>query len=87
MNRDPVSYSVFIDPPLSRIGMSEEEARKTGRNFKVNKLPVTAIPRAKTLGETDGLFKVIIDTDTNRILGCTVRPRIERNNQSGSFLL
>ena len=67
-----VSYSVFIDPPLSRIGMSEEEARKTGRNFKVNKLPVTAIPRAKTLGETDGLFKVIIDTDTNRILGCTL---------------
>ena len=60
------------DPPLSRIGMSEEEARKTGRNFKVNKLPVTAIPRAKTLGETDGLFKVIIDTDTNRILGCTL---------------
>ena len=71
-DRDPVSYSVFIDPPLSRIGMSEEEARKTGRNFKVNKLPVTAIPRAKTLGETDGLFKVIIDTDTNRILGCTL---------------
>jgi len=71
-DRDPVSYSVFIDPPLSRIGMSEEEARKAGRNFKVNKLPVTAIPRAKTLGETDGLFKVIIDTDTNRILGCTL---------------
>lgn len=57
-DREPVSYSVFIDPPLSRIGLSEEEAVRKGLNIKVNKLPVAAIPRARTLGNTVGLFKV-----------------------------
>jgi pyruvate/2-oxoglutarate dehydrogenase complex dihydrolipoamide dehydrogenase (E3) component len=71
-DRDPVSYSVFIDPPLSRIGLSEAEARKKGMNIKVNKLPVAAIPRARTLGDTDGLFKVVADADTDKILGCTL---------------
>ncbi|WP_418698501.1 FAD-dependent oxidoreductase [Bacteroides sp.] len=71
-DRDPVSYSVFIDPPLSRIGLSEAEARKKGMNIKVNKLPVAAIPRARTLGDTDGLFKVVVDADTDKILGCTL---------------
>lgn len=71
-DREPVGYSVFIDPPLSRIGMSEVEARKRGLNIKVNKLPVAAIPRARTLGNTDGLFKVIVDADTDKIIGCTL---------------
>lgn len=71
-DREPVSYSVFIDPPLSRIGMSEQEARKKGIDIKVNKLPVAAIPRARTLGDTNGLFKVIVDADTDKILGCTL---------------
>lgn len=71
-DREPLAYSVFIDPPLSRIGMGEEEARKSGLNIKVNKLPVAAIPRARTLGETDGLFKVIVDADSDKILGCTL---------------
>ncbi len=71
-DRNPVSYSVFIDPPLSRIGISEEEALKQGLNIKVGKLPVAAIPRARTLGETQGMFKVVIDADTNKILGCTL---------------
>ena len=71
-DRDPVSYSVFIDPPLSRIGLSEAEARKKGMNIKVNKLPVAAIPRARTLGDTDGLFKVVVDANTDKILGCTL---------------
>ena len=71
-DREPVSYSVFIDPPLSRIGMSEEEARKKGLSVKVNKLPVGAIPRARTLGDTNGLFKVVVDANTDKILGCTL---------------
>ncbi len=71
-DRNPVSYSVFIDPPLSRIGMSEEEAIKEGLNITVGKLPVTAIPRARTLGDTRGVFKVVIDVDTKKILGCTL---------------
>lgn len=71
-DREPVSYSVFIDPPLSRIGLSEEEAVRKGLNIKVNKLPVAAIPRARTLGNTVGLFKVVVDVDTNQIVGCTL---------------
>ena len=71
-DRDPVSYSVFIDPPLSRIGLSEAEARKKGLNIKANKLPVAAIPRARTLGDTNGLFKVVVDADTDKIVGCTL---------------
>ena len=69
-DRNPVSYSVFIDPPLARIGLNEEEARKQDLDIIVKKLPVMAIPRAKTLGETDGLLKAIIDKKTGLILGC-----------------
>ena len=69
-DRNPVSYSVFIDPPLSRIGLNEEEARRQNRDIIVKKLPVMAIPRAKTLGETDGLLKAIIDKNTGKIVGC-----------------
>ena len=71
-DRNPVSYSVFIDPPLSHIGLNEEEARRQNRDIIVKKLPVMAIPRAKTLGETDGLLKAIIDKNTGKILGCVL---------------
>ena len=71
-DRNPVSYSVFIDPPLSRVGLNEEEARRQNRDIIVKKLPVMAIPRAKTLGETDGLLKAIIDKNTGKILGCVL---------------
>lgn len=71
-DRDPVPYSVFIDPPLSRIGMSEDEARKQGLDIVVRKLPVSSIPRMKTTGETDGLLKAVIDRGTGKILGCTL---------------
>ena len=71
-DRNPVSYSVFIDPPMSRIGLNEEEARRQNRDIIVKKLPVMAIPRAKTLGETDGLLKAIIDKNTGKILGCVL---------------
>ena len=71
-DRNPVSYSVFIDPPLSRIGLNEEEARRQNRDIIVKKLPVMAIPRAKTLGETDGLLKAIVDKNTGKILGCVL---------------
>ena len=69
-DRNPVSYSDFIDPPFSRVGLKEEEARRQNRDIIVKKLPVMAIPRAKTLGETDGLLKAIIDKNTGKILGC-----------------
>ena len=69
-DRNPVSYSVFIDPPLARIGLNEEEACKQNLDIIVKKLPAMAIPRAKTLGEMDGLLKAIIDKNTGKILGC-----------------
>lgn len=71
-DRGPVSYAVFTDPPLSHIGMGEEDARKAGRNIRVNKIPVSSIPRMKILGRTEGLLKSVIDADTDEILGCTL---------------
>ena len=71
-DRNPVSYTVFIDPPLSRIGMSEADARRKGLGIEVKTLSVASIPRVRTLGETDGLMKCIIDKQTSKILGCTL---------------
>lgn len=65
-DRNPVAYSVFIDPPLARIGLNEDEARKQNLDVIIKKLPVMAIPRAKTLGETDGLLKAVIDKNTGK---------------------
>jgi pyruvate/2-oxoglutarate dehydrogenase complex dihydrolipoamide dehydrogenase (E3) component len=71
-DRNPIVYSVFIDPPLSRIGIGEDEARRQGLDVTVKKLPVMAVPRAKTIGVNDGLMKAVIDNKTNKILGCTL---------------
>ncbi len=71
-DREPVGYSVFIDPPLSRIGINEEDARKQNLDVIIKKISVSAIPRAKTLGEQDGLLKAVIDKNTEKILGCTL---------------
>ncbi|MFD1506808.1 mercuric reductase [Georgenia yuyongxinii] len=64
-----VPYCVFITPELARVGMSESEARAAGREIKVARLPVAAIPRAKTLRETVGLWKAVVDAGTDEILG------------------
>lgn len=71
-DREPVSYSVFIDPPLAHIGLQETEARAQGRDIRIKKIPAAAIPRARTLGQTDGLLKAIIDPQSNEIIGCTL---------------
>lgn len=71
-DRDPVAYSVFIDPPLSHIGITEETARRNNLDVRVNRIAVASIPRMRTIGETDGLLKAVIDARTNRILGCTL---------------
>ena len=59
-DRLPVSYSVFIDPPLARIGINEDDAHKQNLDIIIKKLPVAAIPRVKILGETNGLFKTLL---------------------------
>lgn len=67
-----VPYSVFIDPPLSRVGLSEEQALAQGYEIKKAAMPAAAIPRAKLTEETDGLLKAIVDAKTGLILGCSL---------------
>ena len=71
-DRNPVAYSVFIDPPLSHVGLTEEEAIKRGYSFKVSRLPASALPRARTRQQTDGILKAIVDSHSGRIMGCTL---------------
>lgn len=68
-NRGNVPYTVFIDPPLSRVGLSEEEAKGQNINYKVFKLDAKEIPKAHILGEPVGMLKVIVDKDDNSIIG------------------
>ncbi|WP_449440175.1 FAD-dependent oxidoreductase [Pedobacter steynii] len=70
--RKQVAFSVFISPPLAHVGLREKEAIDKGYEIKVAKLPASAIPRARILTETNGLLKTIVDTKTNKILGCTL---------------
>lgn len=63
---------LFIDPELAHVGLTETEARQQGYTIRVAKLDVAAIPRAKTLGKTDGLLKAIVDTKTGHILGVSL---------------
>jgi pyruvate/2-oxoglutarate dehydrogenase complex dihydrolipoamide dehydrogenase (E3) component len=67
-----VPYTIFIDPQLGRVGMSENEARKQGRNIRVAKLPMNSVARALEIGETRGFMKAVVDADTQQILGCAI---------------
>lgn len=67
-----VPYTVFIDPQLGRIGMTESEARSRGLNVRVAKLPMTNVARAIEMSETRGFIRAIVDAETNQLLGCAV---------------
>jgi pyruvate/2-oxoglutarate dehydrogenase complex dihydrolipoamide dehydrogenase (E3) component len=67
-----VPYTVFIDPQLGRIGLSETEARTQGRNIKIAKMPMNYVARALELDESRGFMKAVVDADTNQILGAAV---------------
>jgi pyruvate/2-oxoglutarate dehydrogenase complex dihydrolipoamide dehydrogenase (E3) component len=67
-----VPYTVFIDPQLGRIGLSEQEAREQGRNVHVARMPMSYVARAVEMDETRGFMKAVVDADTGRILGCAV---------------
>jgi pyruvate/2-oxoglutarate dehydrogenase complex dihydrolipoamide dehydrogenase (E3) component len=67
-----VPYTMFIDPQLGRIGLSEQEARDQGRDVLVAKIPMSYVARAIEMDETRGFMKAVIDAKTNRILGCAV---------------
>lgn len=68
-NRGAVPYSVFLDPPFSRVGLSEKEAREQGYDVKIARLPAAAIPKAQVLCKPAGLLKAVIDGKTGHILG------------------
>ncbi len=67
-----VPYTVFIDPQLGRIGLSETDARAQGRNIRVARMPMNYVARALELDESRGFMKAVVDADTNQILGAAV---------------
>jgi pyruvate/2-oxoglutarate dehydrogenase complex dihydrolipoamide dehydrogenase (E3) component len=68
----PVPYTMFIDPQLGRIDLSEQEARDKGRDVLIAKIPMSYVARAIEMGETRGFMKAVINAETGRILGCAV---------------
>jgi pyruvate/2-oxoglutarate dehydrogenase complex dihydrolipoamide dehydrogenase (E3) component len=67
-----VPYTMFIDPQLGRVGLTEQEARDQGLDVLVAKIPMSYVSRAVELGETRGLMKAVVDAETGQILGCSV---------------
>ena len=67
-----IPYTVFMDPQLGRIGMTEKDAKKSGRTIRVARMPMTSVARAMEVDETRGLMKAIVDAETDEILGATV---------------
>jgi pyruvate/2-oxoglutarate dehydrogenase complex dihydrolipoamide dehydrogenase (E3) component len=65
-------YALFIDPPLGRAGMNEDAARKSGRRVLAAKMPMTRVGRAREAGETQGFMKVLVDADTQKLLGAAI---------------
>jgi len=67
-----LGYALYTDPPLGRVGMSESEARKSGRKLLVSKRPMTRVGRAIEKSETQGFMKIVADADTRKILGAAI---------------
>ena len=65
-------YGLFIDPPLGRVGMTEQQVRDSGRRALVGKRMMTRVARAREFGETRGFIKIIVDADTREILGAAI---------------
>jgi pyruvate/2-oxoglutarate dehydrogenase complex dihydrolipoamide dehydrogenase (E3) component len=64
-----IPYGVFIDPEFARVGLSEAEARKAGIAYRLPKLPMDPVPRARTLSARDGFMKALVAAEDDRILG------------------
>jgi pyruvate/2-oxoglutarate dehydrogenase complex dihydrolipoamide dehydrogenase (E3) component len=67
-----VPYTVFIDPQLGRVGLTESEARAQNKKFRVAKMPMSYVARALEVDETRGFMKAIVDAATNQILGAAI---------------
>jgi pyruvate/2-oxoglutarate dehydrogenase complex dihydrolipoamide dehydrogenase (E3) component len=66
------AYALYIDPPLGRVGMTETQARATGRPLLIAKRPMSRVGRAVEKGETLGFMKVVADAETKKILGAAI---------------
>jgi pyruvate/2-oxoglutarate dehydrogenase complex dihydrolipoamide dehydrogenase (E3) component len=66
------TYALYIDPPLGRAGMTAAEVRASGRKALVGKRPMTRVGRAVEKGESQGFMKVVVDAETNEILGAAI---------------
>jgi pyruvate/2-oxoglutarate dehydrogenase complex dihydrolipoamide dehydrogenase (E3) component len=64
-----IPYVVFTDPPLARVGLSEQEAKRQGIPARVAKLPMSSVLRTEATDETDGFMKVVDSANDDRILG------------------
>ncbi|MGT2828511.1 FAD-containing oxidoreductase [Streptococcus hillyeri] len=71
-NRQNVPNSLFIDPALSQVGLTEKAVQEAGLPYKVNELLVANMPRAHVNNDLRGVYKVIVNTETNEILGATL---------------
>ncbi|HEY0584267.1 MAG TPA: mercuric reductase [Chloroflexota bacterium] len=67
-----VPYTVYIDPQLGRVGLSEDEARATGRAYRLAKMPMSHVARALETDESRGFLKALIEPESNRILGAAI---------------
>ena len=64
-----IPHTVFMDPELGRVGLTEREAHARGLDIRVAKVPTSVVPRARTLGQTRGFLKAIVDGHSDQILG------------------
>ncbi|HEX4784189.1 MAG TPA: mercuric reductase [Candidatus Sulfotelmatobacter sp.] len=67
-----VPYTLFTDPELGRIGLTESEARAQGRKIRIAKLPMSHVARALEVDETRGFMKAVVDAESNQILGAAI---------------
>lgn len=67
-----MAYAVFVDPPLARVGLSEADVRKSGRDALIATMPMSRVGRARERGETDGFMKVLVDAQSKQILGAAI---------------
>jgi pyruvate/2-oxoglutarate dehydrogenase complex dihydrolipoamide dehydrogenase (E3) component len=65
-------YGLFIDPPLGRVGLTETEARATGRKVRIANRPMTRVNRAVEKGESQGFMRIIVDAENHEILGAAI---------------
>jgi pyruvate/2-oxoglutarate dehydrogenase complex dihydrolipoamide dehydrogenase (E3) component len=67
-----IPFCLFTDPPLARVGLNERDARRLGLEVRVATLPMSAVLRTRTIGETQGFMKALVDAQSDRILGFTM---------------